>query len=89
MSPFNKRLAPPRVFGLPLAGALAGLVTIMGTLLAVVLPDSVAGLALLTGAVALPLGILATWIGDDLVFSRVFWVARSDHRLAARALSWL
>jgi len=89
MNPFNKRLAPPRVFGLPLAAALASLVTIMGILLAVVLPRPIDAFALLVGVAALPLGILATMAGDDIVFYGVFRAARSEGRLAFKEALWL
>lgn len=89
MSPFNKRLAPPRVLGLPALAALSGLVTLMGLLSAVVLPDPFAMLAFLGGVSALPLGIWAASVGDDIVFVRVYWVSYRDTKAASEEALWV
>ncbi len=89
MSPFNKRLAPPRMFGLPLLAALSGLGTLMGLLSAVVLPSPFATLALLVGLSALPPGIWAASIGDDIVFARVYWVCYGDTKAASEEALWV
>ncbi|MHB8254177.1 MAG: hypothetical protein ACYDEV_10880 [Acidiferrobacter sp.] len=89
MNPYNKRLAPPRVLGLPLLAALASLVTTTGMLLAVVLPSPVDDLAWLVAVVALPWGVWATVVGDDAVFAAVFWAAYFDARLISREVRWL
>ncbi len=86
---FNKRLAPPRILGLPLGAAIAGLATMTGALFSVVLP-SPEGLAAMLAAIAvMPFGIAAALIGDDVTFVRVYWQSRRERRIAAREGLWL
>ena len=89
MNPFNKRLAPSRVLGLPVLAALSGLGTLMGLLSAVILPSPIDSLALFTGLALLPLGIWAASIGDDIVFYRVQWVHHQDMKAALQEALWL
>lgn len=89
MSPFNKRLAPARVLGLPLVAALCGLGTLIGLLSAVVLPRPLDILALLVGLGLLPPGIWAASVGDDVVFYWVQWVTYQDSRAASQEALWL
>lgn len=85
---FNKRLAPPRILGLPLGAAVAGLVTITGTLASVVLPSPEGLLAVIAAVGALPFGIAAALVGDDVAFTRVYWLSRRERQIAAREGLW-
>ncbi len=85
---FNKRLAPPRILGLPLGAAVAGLVTITGTLASVVLPSPEDLLAVIAAVGALPFGIAAALVGDDVAFTRVYWLSRRERQIAAREGLW-
>ncbi len=89
MSPFNKRLAPPRMFGLPVLTALSGLGTLMGLLSAVVFPNPFATLALLVAFSALPPGLWAASVGDDIVFARVYWARYWDTKAASEEARWV
>lgn len=89
MSPFNKRLAPPRILGLPVLAALSGLGTLMGLLSAVVLPGPLATLALLAGLSLLPPGVWAASVGDDIVFFRVQWACYWDTKAASQEALWV
>ncbi len=84
----NKRLAPTRILGVPLAAAVAGLITVSGALLSVVLPGPAAALAITVAVAAFPLGVGAILIGDDVVFAHTFWLAKQDARIVAREASW-
>ncbi|WP_298135408.1 hypothetical protein [Acidiferrobacter sp.] len=85
---FNKRLAPTRILGLPLAAAVAGLITVTGALVSVVMPWRVAWVAIAIAVAALPLGLLAILVGDDWVFAYTFCLAKRDARRAARERAW-
>lgn len=89
MNPFNKRLAPPRVLGLPVLAALSGLGTLMGLLSAVVLPSPLDTLAFLTGLALLAPGLWAASVGDDIVFYRVYWTCHQDTRAASQEALWV
>ncbi len=89
MNPFNKRLAPPRVLGLPVLAALSGLGTLIGLLSAVVLPDPLGTLAFLAGLAALPPGMWAASVGDDIVFYRVYWARYRDTKVASQEALWV
>ncbi|MHB1511696.1 MAG: hypothetical protein ACYCTF_10250 [Acidiferrobacter sp.] len=86
---FNKRLAPPRILGLPLGAAIAGLVTLTGALVSVVLPGLAGSVAVMAAIGALPFGIAAALVGDDVTFARVYWLSRRERRIAAREGLWL
>ncbi len=85
---FNKRLAPPRIMGLPLGAAIAGLVTLTGALASVVLPSPGGPVAVIAAIAALPFGIAAALVGDDVAFARVYWLSRRERRIAAREGLW-
>lgn len=85
---FNKRLAPPRILGLPLGVAVAGLVTLTGTLASVVLPNPEDFIAVIAAVGALPFGIAAALAGDDVAFTRVYWLSRRERQIAAREGLW-
>jgi len=89
MSPFNRRLSPHRVLGLPLGAATMGLVALSGTLLSVVLPSPFKAFSIGAALCALPIGVGLSVVGDDIVFVRVFWMARCDERRITREGSWL
>lgn len=89
MSAFNKRLAPPRVFGLPVLAVIAGLIAITGLLSAVVLPGFMAIGALLFAAIALPTGAVIIRLGDDIVFVGSYWQAHKERRYAVSEALWL
>lgn len=89
MSAFNRRLAPHRILGLPLVSAVAGLVTTTTALLSVVIPGWFRWVLVAVAAAAVPVGLTAALVGDDIVFIRVFSVARKDARAAAWEGLWL
>ncbi len=88
MAPFNKRLAPARILGLPLGAAAAGLVTVTGALASVVLPNPAGALATAAAIAAFPFGVGAVLIGDDVVFARAYWLSRRERRMVAREAAW-
>jgi hypothetical protein len=88
MSVFNRRLAPQRVLGLPLATAISALVFVTAALLAVVLPGMASTACAVVAVAAVPVGAGSAWVGDDIVFARVFWAHHRDTRARAQEALW-
>lgn len=89
MTAFNRRLALPRVLGLPLPSAVAGLVGVSALLLAVILSWPWNGLAMGVPALALPAGLWTLRQGDDCVFWRVLAASHRDQRRSAAEAAWV
>lgn len=88
MSAFNYRLAPRRLWGLPLTAALSLFVGASASLTAVVMPTGWSSLFFMMSGVAFAVGACAAYVGDDFVFLRVMIRHFFEKNLAHREAMW-